>query len=124
MSPETDLFHAQAAELAWKLQSAGGIHLTLSRGLNSPDIPTRMKFMASFGVLWRLSGKRLTSAVSDPQTLTLTNLVTGVKAGATVNHDVVGDLILTIFDSLQHPDASLRQAGETWIRCNVKDPLK
>ncbi|CED83410.1 Dopey and related predicted leucine zipper transcription factors [Phaffia rhodozyma] len=99
MTSSTQLYHIPAVHLMWELHHASSfkhIDAILFQNMLSTSIEKRLDAIHAFGVLWRLSED------SDLS-----------------NHALDGPIFI-ILDTLNASNVSLRRAGETWLRCDLK----
>ncbi|KIM70102.1 hypothetical protein SCLCIDRAFT_1160646 [Scleroderma citrinum Foug A] len=93
------VYHVRAVALVWTLESSTGHHYVesiISQSLNSPDLCRLDEALEAFGVLWRL---------------TEDDTFPGFRLKVPM---------MIVLDTLRHDHPSIRRAGETWMRCNLR----
>ncbi|KAI6154002.1 Dopey, N-terminal-domain-containing protein [Pisolithus tinctorius] len=94
------IYHVRAVDLVWTLESSTGhryVESIIAQSLNSPNLCSLEEAFEAFGVLWRLT-------VEDE-----------VSPGFRLKVPM-----MIVLDTLRHDQPSIRRAGETWMRCNLR----
>lgn len=110
------VYHVRAVGLVWTLESSTGHHYVesiIAQSLNSPDFCRLDEALEAFGVLWRLTGE-------------IPSVVVGHSMEPFVSEDDTFPgfrlkvPMMIVLDTLRHDHPSIRRAGETWMRCNLR----
>ncbi|KAL4070521.1 Dopey, N-terminal-domain-containing protein [Scleroderma citrinum] len=99
LQQECAIYHVRAVGLVWTLEASTGRHYVesiIAQSLNSPDFCRLDEALEAFGVLWRL-----TEDEGFP----------GFRLKVPM---------MIVLDTLRHDHPSIRRAGETWMRCNLR----